>query len=298
MLDFKDITISDRQWMEPLFRTSGLRSEEFNFTFCYIWRDVFYYRAARFEDHVIIASLREGRPASYLFPAGSGDPARAIEALREHAGKNGEPLIFHCVLSEHKALLETMYSGRFEFMELSDYYDYVYSAESLITLAGKKLHSKRNHINRFMSNCPDWSYEPITRENMPEIMLMNEKWCEINGCREDKSLANEACSVRNALGDFFELGVDGGLIRTGGEVVAFSIGERLNHDTYLVHIEKAFGGIQGSYTIINQQFAEHNCGDYLYIDREDDSGNEGLRKAKQSYRPVFQVEKYAAKLVN
>jgi hypothetical protein len=90
--------------------------------------------------------------------------------------------------------------------------------------------------------------------------------------------------------------MDGGLIRADGKVVAFSIGEPLNHDTYLVHIEKAFSEIQGSYAIINQQFAFRNCQNFLYINREDDSGQPGLRKAKESYRPVFRAEKYAARL--
>lgn len=283
--------------MKPLFQAGNLNSEEYNFTFCYIWREVFNYKAARIGDYVIIASFRKGRPPSYLFPSGSGDIAPVITALEEHAKANGDALVFHCVLAGQKALLETMYPNRFEFMELNDYYDYVYEAQSLITLAGKKLHSKRNHINRFKENCPDWSFEEITPQNIPEVLLMSEKWCKINGCMDDKSLSDEACSVRHTLNDFFALDVDGGLIRVNKEIIAFSIGERLNNDTYLVHIEKAFGDIQGAYTIMNQQFAEHYCRNFAYIDREDDSGNEGLRKAKQSYRPVYMVEKFAAKQV-
>lgn len=297
MLDFKDITLSDKQWIDTLFRANNLNSEEYNFTFSYIWRDVFKYKAARVNDYVIIGSFRDGHPPSYLFPAGTGDVGPVISALEEHAEKTGGILVFHCVLKEHKALLETMYPGGFEFLELTDYYEYVYDAGSLITLAGKKLHSKRNHIHRFKENNPDWRYETITPENLPEVALMSEKWCEINGCNEDKSLSNEACSVKNAIADFFALEMDGGLIRANGGIIAFSMGDRLNTDTYLVHIEKAYGDIQGAYAIINQQFAEHNCKDFLYIDREDDSGNEGLRKAKQSYRPVYMVQKYAAKKV-
>ena len=126
---------------------------------------------------------------------------------------------------------------------------------------------------------------------------MNEEWNRLNGENPDKSQLDEANSVRAAIGDFFSLGIDGGLIRAGGKVVAFSMGDRLTHEMYLVHIEKAFGDIQGAYAAINQEFAAHNCEGYLYINREDDSGEEGLRKAKQSYRPVFQVEKFGAKLI-
>lgn len=297
MLEFKAITLADKDWMDGLFRMGNNNSEEYNFTFCYIWKDVFKYKAARVNDYVVIGSFRDGRPPSYLFPAGSGDITPVLAALEEYAGADGDNLTFHCVLSPHRALLETMEPESYEFLELTDYYDYVYEAESLISLAGKKLHQKRNHINRFKENNPDWGYEPITPKNMPEIMLMNDKWCEINGCDGDKSLADEVCAVRNALRDFFSLGLDGGAIRVYGEIIAFTMGERLNADTYLVHIEKAFGEIQGSYTIINQQFAERHCADFTYINREDDSGNLGLRKSKQSYRPAFMAEKFAAKKV-
>lgn len=297
MLEFKDITIADKSWMEPLFRMGNNNSEEYNFTFCHIWQDVFKYKAARVNDYLIIGSFKQGRPPSYLFPAGSGDIAPVLAALEEHAAENGDNLIFHCVLAPHRAMLEVMYPGSYEFLELADYYDYVYEANSLIELGGKKLHQKRNHINRFRENNPDWSYEPITPENMPEITLMNDKWCSINGCDGDKSLSDEVCAVKNALRDYFSLGLDGGVIRVNGEIIAYTMGERLNSDTYLVHIEKAFGDIQGAYTIINQQFAERHCAHFAYIDREDDSGNEGLRKSKQSYRPAFMVEKFAAKKI-
>lgn len=297
MLEFKEITLSDKQWIEEYFKMSNKNSEEYNFTFCYIWRDIFKYRACLVNNYLVIGSFRENHPPSYLFPAGSGDIAPVIEALLQHSEKTGDKLVFHCVLREDRALLETMYPDKFAFLELPQYFDYVYDAQSLITLAGKKLHAKRNHIARFKDNYPDWRYEAVTPENLPDVIVMNEKWCEQNGCEAEKSLSEEACSVRAAIADFFALKMDGGLIRAGGNVIAFSMGTRLNADTYLVHIEKAFGEIQGAYAIINQQFAEHNCGDYLYIDREDDSGQEGLRKAKQSYRPVLMVEKSAAKLI-
>jgi hypothetical protein len=292
---FNEISLADKNWLEPLFRQSGYNSEEFNFTFCYIWRDIFNYRAAKINGLAVVGAFREQRPPTYLFPAGAGDIAPAVEALSAQAAENGHKLAFHCVLKEHRALLEVLYPGEFEFVALTDYQDYVYEAESLIALTGKKLHNKRTHINRFKEHYADWRFEAITPENMPEVLLMNARWCDENGCEGDKSLEQEICSVRNALREYFSLGLDGGLLRAGGEVVAFSIGERLNHDTYLVHIEKAFGEIQGAYAMINQQFAEHYCQGYRYIDREDDSGNEGLRKAKQSYRPALMVEKVAAR---
>lgn len=297
MLEFKEITMADKPWMQQLFAMSNFNSEEYNFTFAYIWRKVFRYTAARMGDFLIIKSSRDTHPPSYLFPAGSGDIAPVLKALKEDAAANEAELVFHTVLAPSVKLLETMYPEQFVFLPLNDYFDYVYDAQSLITLTGKKLHSKRNHINRFRQNYPDWKYEAFTLENLPEVILMNEEWNRINGQDADRSMIDESMSVREAIREFFSLGMDGGLIRAKGKVVAFSMGDRLNSDTYLVHIEKAYSDIQGAYAAINQEFAARHCDEYLYINREDDSGEEGLRKAKLSYHPVFLVEKYGAKLV-
>lgn len=292
MLDFQKIIPEDKLWMQPLLEMSNFRSEEYSFTFTYIWRSVFGYTAARMNDYLIIKSTREGYPPSYLFPAGSGDITPVLEAIRTDAKTHGHDLIFHTVLAPSVSTLENLYPGRFTFTPLTDYY--VYSAQSLISLKGKKLHAKRNHINRFRADHSDWQYEPITPENLPEVADMSEDWCLRNGCRDDKSLREESRSVRAAIREMDILGLDGGLIRANGKVVAFSLGDRLNSDTYLIHIEKAYSDIQGAYAMINQEFAAHNCANYLYINREDDSGDEGLRKAKQSYRPAFQIEKFSA----
>jgi len=297
MIDFKEITLADKQWMQPLIQMSGYATQEYNFNFMYIWRRIFNYKAARAGDFLLLRAEFPGWPPSYLFPPGSGDIKPVVEALIQHAGQEGGPLVFHVVLPEQVKLLETLFPDRFSVTPVNeDYYDYVYDAQSMITLAGKKLHAKRNHINRFKQDNPDWRYEVITPEQIEEISRMNVEWCRVNECESTRSGHEEACVCRCALENYAALGMQGGLIRVGGKVVAFSLGEPLNHDTYLVHFEKAFSEVQGAYAIINQQFAFHNCQDFLYINREDDSGQPGLRKAKESYRPVFKTEKYAARL--
>ncbi len=296
MIDFQKFTLADKKWMQPLIQMSGFRTEEYNFNFMFLWRNVFDYSAAQMGDFLLLRANLPDRPPSYLYPPGSGDVVPVIKALMQDAETAGYPLIFHTVLPEQVKLMETLFPGQFVFTPLDDYFDYVYDAQSLITLAGKKLHAKRNHINRFKADNPDWCYEEITPENMPEVMKMSGEWCKVNECESTKTGRDEACSVKTALKHYFDLEVNGGLIRAQGKVVAFSIGEPLNHDTYLVHIEKAFSDIQGAYAIINQEFATHNCENFLYINREDDSGQPGLRKAKLSYRPAFLAEKYAARL--
>ncbi len=118
------------------------------------------------------------------------------------------------------------------------------------------------------------------------------KWRNLNGCEDDEEKNSEMCVTLNSLRLYKELNLIGGLLRVGDEIVAFTIGEAVNDDTFVVHIEKAYADIEGAYTMINQQFVEHEiAGKYKYTNREDDVGEEGLRKAKLSYKPVFMVEK-------
>ena len=169
--------------------------------------------------------------------------------------------------------------------------DYVYEREKLATLAGKKLHGKRNHINKFKSLYEDWTYESLNDENVEDCFQMALKWRNQNGCDEDHEKNAEMCVTLNSLRLYKELGMVGGIIRVAGKIVAFCIGEPVSEDTFVVHIEKAFPDIEGAYPMINQQFVLHECMEYQYVNREEDTGAEGLRKAKLSYRPVFLVEK-------
>ena len=123
---------------------------------------------------------------------------------------------------------------------------------------------------------------------------MNLKWCAAADCKNDPGLQEESCAVKQAFRYFFDLGLDGGLLRAQDEVVAFSMGDRLNEQTYLVHIEKAFADINGAYPMLNKHFVLAHTQGYQYVDREDDAGDEGLRKAKLSYRPAIIAEKYRA----
>lgn len=187
--------------------------------------------------------------------------------------------------------LRAWYPDQFEIEYNRDLADYVYESEKLATLSGKKLHGKRNHINKFKLEHEDWSYETLTEENLEECFEMALKWRNDNGCEEDEEKNAEMCVTMNSLRLFKELELTGGILKVDGEIAAFTIGEPICDDTFVVHIEKAFADIQGAYPMINQQFVSHECQNYQYINREEDTGAEGLRKAKLSYRPVFLVEK-------
>lgn len=293
MLDFKRIQLSDKEWIEPLLMGSGMQGSEYTFSNNFIYRKIYRIDVACMENYYLVRSGKNEGETSYLFPAGSGDVKPVIEALMEDADKLSAPFHMHGVPKEAVAVLETLFPGKFAFAEDRDSFDYLYESDRLITLSGKKLHSKRNFINRFQQeNEGGWSYEAITPENLDECWEMNTQWCARYGCDDSDSLREESCAVRNCFNHFDALGLSGGLLRVKGEIVAFTMGRPINADTFIVHIEKAFAETAGAYPMINQQFVSHRCGDFKYINREDDVGNEGLRKAKMSYKPDILLEKY------
>lgn len=293
-LNFQDVTIQDKEWIEPLLKMGIRGSLEYNFTTTFVWRNIYNFGVARMDDYFLLRA--NPQCPSYLFPAGRGPLEPVILALQEDAREAGTPLVFNTVLPDAKAKLEELYPGKFEFEYYRDGADYVYDREALSSLVGKKLAGKRNHIRRFLDNHPDWQYESIGKENLDDVRKMNNLWCIQNGCAEDAAISDEYCAVESAIRHFDELGLSGGLIRAEDKVVAFSIGDPLSDDTFLVHFEKAFADIQGAYPMINQQFVQHNCMEYQFVNREEDAGVPGLRRAKLSYNPLRLVEKYVATL--
>ena len=297
MIEFKEVELSDRQWARELLSYSGFRGCEYTFGNNFMWQCVFYTKIARYKDFYLIKSGNGG----YFFPAGRGDLREAVEALRKNAAEDGEALRFVTMNRASMQWLCENYPDEFEFSTDRAFYDYIYNFADLSELKGKKYHSKRNFINRLRMN--NWCYEPITAKNISECLCMNERWlkeCETagNAVADNKGLIRENCVVNTGLEHFFDLGFSGGLIRIDGEVVAFTFGEPVAGDTFVVHAEKAFARIPGAYPAINNEFVNNACADYDYINREEDMGLEGLRKAKLSYHPCEIVKKYKATWVN
>ena len=290
MIEFRQIELSDREWIDPILKKAELMGCEYTFVNNYIWSFQYKLEIAYVEGFYCTRSGQE--TMEYGFPIGEGDLGKVLEMLIQDASERGEPFAMHALMSEHVTLLDLIMPGKFEFTNNRDDCDYIYSTEKLTNLAGKKLHGKRNHIARFNDN--PWSYEPITKENLDECIKMNKEWCEKNECFESEAKLLEACAVMKALSHFEEFNLLGGLLRMDGRVVAFTIGEPLNSNTFVVHVEKAFAEIQGAYPMINQQFVIHECQEYEYVNREEDMGEEGLRKAKMSYYPEILLDKYRA----
>lgn len=288
-IEWKQITMEDESLIKSYYEKEQSRSCEYTFANNLLWYPHYKTRYAVIEDMLVFISSEE--KFSVSFPLGDGNRKRVMEVLFSYFEEMGRPFRMHMVTPDQFQKLEALYPGKFQIEYDRDAADYIYESEKLITLSGKKLHSKRNHLNRFKEEHANWQYESITVENKQECLEMAEKWRELNGCEENEEKEAEFCVTLNALKNMERLGLRGGLIRMDGEVIAFSLGEPVCKDTFVVHIEKAYAHIQGAYPIINQQFAEHEAADYQYVNREEDVGAEGLRKAKLSYRPAFLQEK-------
>lgn len=290
--DFKRPQLEDKELITHYFKHHTSRSCERTFDNVFLWARFYNVTYAVIENTLVFKS--EGEEGfAFAYPAGEADDVkRALDALYQYSQERGVPFRLYNVTPEYFAQMEAWYPGRFQIEYDEDSADYVYESEKLCTLAGKKLHGKRNHINKFKSLYEGrWSYETMSDDNLEECFQMALKWRNQNGCDDDPEKNSEMCVTLNSLRLFKELELTGGILRVDGQIVAFTIGEPICSDTFVVHIEKAFPDVQGAYTMINQQFVEHECMDYKYVNREEDTGDEGLRRAKRSYRPVFMVEK-------
>ena len=206
---------------------------------------------------------------------------------------DGCPYKITCLSEGMKEEVQMARPELYRFMSDRGHSDYIYLLENLSFLKGKKYHKKKNHLNSFIKN-NEFTYEAISSENIVECIDMKNRWL---AAREvmSPSLGVESAAIEYALNNFEKFGFVGGLIRVGGVVKAFTLGERLLEDTFVTHFEKAEDDIRGLYTIINQQFAEKMLlGNYTYVNREEDMGIEGLRQAKMTYNPEMIYDKYVA----
>lgn len=295
MLNFKTPQLEDRQWISSCFSKAHSLNCEYTFGNIYLWRAAYKTLAARYRDFVI-CRWGEVDNIMYSLPVGSGDFAAAVRAVLEDARSLGIPARIYGVTESYKMLLESEFPGAFSFEHDDGNNDYIYNTQDLALLAGKKYHSKRNHISRFIKDNPDWSYEEISAENIDECIALHTRWIESRDTPQneaDYSLEFEA--VLSGFENYEKLGFTGGLLRIGSTPVAYTYGEKLNDECFVTHFEKAPAQIPGAYAVINREFAKRlSAAGFRFVNREEDLGIPGLRKAKQSYRPALWLNKDTA----
>lgn len=288
MLDFHAPAMEDRSWVDEVLSYSKHWGCLYSFAQFALWADKYNSEICRVGD--ALCALSGINEKYYVYPAGRYDLCEIMDILKADALERGIPFRFCAVEEWQKDELFSAYPERFEAVECRHDFDYIYKSADLAELSGKKYHSKRNHIAKFTRRYPDWSYETIDDTNAAECIEMEEQWCAESG--DDADLQTEKQIIIRALNDMQGYGLDGGLIRLDGKVIAFTIAEPLNENIYDIHFEKALREYAEAYTIINREYTSRLADRYEYINREEDLGLEGLRKAKLSYKPSILLKKY------
>lgn len=291
-IGFHQITMKDKAWIDRKYAEDDRDACEYTFANNFVWRKIYHATVAEWKGCLLIRFWQNGE-AIFSYPIGNGDKRAVIEDLLHICQKDGTTLKMQPLSKRDREQLFSWFPGQFLVKANRDAFDYIYSKEKLFTLAGKKLHGKRNHIARFKDG-GDWSYEPMDEKNLEECRTMTYTWMHMRSEKWNEEMEEEVAVLHEAFDHMWELGLTGGVLRREGQIVAFSIGEPLNSETYVVHFEKAYPDMQGAYPMINQQFVEHACEGFRYVNREDDTGDAGLRKAKLSYYPEILLEKYTA----
>lgn len=294
MIEFKPVRLEDKQTIERYTMPSGIYNCDLAFANMYCWQAMYRSAWAEIDGFLVIRfQIGGGEKIGYMQPVGEGDFARIIPALREDAHAHGQRLRIIGLTDEGREMVRNMHAGLFAFESDRGMEDYVYNADDLRNLTGRKYQPKRNHINRFMAEYPGFRYEQLTRERFGECMQLEREWRRAHEGHTSE-LCAEQRAMQRAFAHFDRLGLIGGCIYVGDKLVAFTYGSPINDHTFCVHVEKADTEYDGAFTIINREFVAHLPEQYTLIDREEDLGIPGLRQAKLSYHPAFLEKKYTA----
>ncbi|NLA70447.1 MAG: DUF2156 domain-containing protein [Clostridiales bacterium] len=306
MINFKNIELSDKPRIDSVICASGCHGADYSFANLYIWRHKYNPQISFVGDRLIVAMPAEGL---YAYPKGGGDPRESVDMIINDSHEKGLPLRIRGLTDKTLIEFQKYYDGRFELTEIREDADYCYAVEKLSKLPGRKLSSKRNHIKHFERN-GDWSFHIIGKEYREGLVDSAGK--EITEATiseaadfvakfyqeiDNSDLEAETVAINEMFTNFDALGFIGAILKQNGEPVAFTAGTRLGDYAVDVHFEKALPDVEAAYTMVNREFANlisQVCPDVEILNREEDMGLEGLRKAKLSYQPDILMMKYLA----
>ena len=299
---FRDIDMESRELLNPYFDLVDYEACEYCFNTLYMWQHLYktgYYIGVGF---AVIVAEYEGNTFSILPLAKKEDMPRVIKFVIDYFEKEQKKIYFRGITKEVVDYLKENYPDKFDYTEERDLFDYVYDGDSMRELKGRKNVKKRNHINYFLKEYEGrFEYRLLDENDFDACLKLVEEWTsnkEENG-QVDEEMEEELIGIKKLFNSFpvikDKLKIAG--IFIDGKLEAFTMGEYLNHNMALIHIEKANPSIRGLYPYINQQFLVNEFSDVEFVNREEDLGIEGLRKAKLSYHPVKFVEKYTVREV-
>ncbi len=293
-MDFKPLDINEVAELLPFLESHPFRSCDYTVGGLYLWADAFDYKAC-VKDGTLYVS---GRPVNrsdveaFSIPLGPKPLYVSLEPLREYCDRTGKPLVLSSVPEEALPVLIDMDAKRVE--QLSDWSDYIYSAESLATFAGKKLAKKRNHVNRFEADHPDSEFRRIVADDVESLKAFYEK-ITADSDKNSPMAEYDRRMTMHMLEQMEKYPFEGCVLKTKENgIVGFTFGEVIG-DTLHVHIEKMNHEVAGAGETLCHRYVAHilkNHPEVTMVNRQDDSGDMGLRRAKLSLHPMFMVHKY------
>jgi len=275
-----EITLSLRPILHPFFKNLADGISEFAFANIYLFREAHHYRVSKLDDDLVVILGKDGDDPFFMLPFGLPEKSILARLFHNH----------HSLKAATEKQTHLLTASGFHVLEDRDNFDYLYSREDLAKLAGRKFHKKQNLVNAFLNN---YSYEgkPLVEDYLPDAIQVLEIW------RDGRDNPGDYHAAREALELAEELQLCGGIYYVDGKPAAYTLGEELAHgESFVIHFEKAINSYKGIYQFVNKCFASILPEKYNYINREQDLGNDGLRQAKLSYRPVGFVKKYRATL--
>ncbi|MEG2612575.1 MAG: GNAT family N-acetyltransferase [Alistipes sp.] len=292
MIDFKPIRLEDKATIEHYTMPSEICNCDLAFANMFCWQFMYHSAWAVIDDFLVIRfQIGGGEKIGYMQPVGQGDFSSIIPALYDDAHAHNQRLRLIGLTDEANDHIRRNHTGLFASESDRDMEDYIYHADDLRQLTGRHYQSKRNHINRFTAEYPNYRYEPLTHDRFDECMQLEQQWRQVHEGHTSE-LCAEQRAMQRAFENFNVLGLVGGCIYVDDKLIAFTFGSAVNDHTFDTHVEKADTDYDGAFTIINKLFAEHLPPHFTLINREEDLGIGGLRHSKLSYRPAFLQHKY------
>lgn len=290
---FKDIEIDCKNILDKYFDLVDYEACEYCFTTLYMWKDLYNTKYYVEDDFAIVAGEYENKGFIILPLAKKENMNKAFDFIIKNFEKEHKQIHLKAINKELVEYLQSVYGDRFEYIEERNNFDYIYDGESLRTLAGRKNQKKRNHLNSFVKEYGDRvEYKKLEEADFDECINLLKEWSKDK--EESIELDSEFKAIKRIFKNYEKLKdtlkISG--IYIDSKLEAFSIGEMLNDNMAVIHVEKANADIRGLYPYINQQFLLNEFNDVEFVNREEDLGIEGLRKAKLSYHPVKFAEKY------
>jgi hypothetical protein len=281
-MNLRPLTLDHRLFITEYLRRFPPVISELTFTNLFAWRHTRPIWIDEFRESLLFFAETKTGMVLLGNPVG---PVSLVEVFDAYGSRISEATRF-----PKEKLTDTTLPPGAMVVEDRDNADYVYRREDLATLAGRHFTKKRNHINQCLA-AYDCQYEMITEKTIPECLAMQERWCTDRECKIEPGLRGEDQAIEETLRHYEELPLTGGAIRIAGRIEAFTVGEPLNPSTAVTHFEKAMPQFHGLAQLINQWFARENLAGFAYVNREQDLGIPGLRRAKESYSPEHLVEK-------